>query len=290
MTIALYPSKEAAKPVVTYSQKVIAKDGVFQLQLAPKTPGALTQVFHSNNAVWVGLKLGDEPELPRTALQSVPWALVAADIQCTGCIDKSALPKTVAYLDSINVFMAEQSFTGGANFKSQQLRFMRLHNAKEDPQSCTDTVTGLTYFNSTSNDVRICDGKTWKTITSSSAPAPPVAKLSMNLLSFMDNKIKNYKSNDNSFKPPTILERQQFFDAVKRFMQEDFITANTMAQTVNYSVVEIVDTGQKNETLYGLIPNEANQDGRGYFFLRPIRSVVHPLFLTAPHPKKDYRI
>ena len=31
MTIALYPSKEAAKPVVTYSQNVIAKDGVFQL-------------------------------------------------------------------------------------------------------------------------------------------------------------------------------------------------------------------------------------------------------------------
>ena len=102
MTVALYasegsdevlwegswPEDPAADCVIDPSGCVVIEAGSFRLEL-PVGP----EVFQGGN-VWLGLRVEDEPELPRRRLGSTPFALHASSasaLMCSGCIATDAL-------------------------------------------------------------------------------------------------------------------------------------------------------------------------------------------------------
>ncbi len=95
--------------------------------------------------------------------------------------------------------------------------------------------------------------------------------------------------NSNGFDDPTTQEISDFQDAVEALLDEDWSNANDLAAVVGYEVVAFTDTGNGNEVLYGLFPNSTNDDGRGYFVVRPNSQVLRHLVLQAPHPINDQR-
>lgn len=93
----------------------------------------------------------------------------------------------------------------------------------------------------------------------------------------------------NGFDDPTSQEITDFQAAVSALLDEDWPGANDLAAVVGYQVVEFTDTGNGNEILYALVPNSTNDDGRGYFVVRPRSRVERHLVLQAPHPRNDQR-
>ena len=93
----------------------------------------------------------------------------------------------------------------------------------------------------------------------------------------------------NGFDDPTTQEITDFQAAVEALLDEDWSDANDLAAVVGYQVVAFTDTGNGSELLYGLFPNSTNDDGRGYFVVRPRSRVERHLVLQAPHPVNDQR-
>ncbi len=98
VVVALYTLPQGGTPVYTEAHVAVSVvDSTFSLELGGLTPldGAL---FESEVALYVGVTVEAEPELPRTALRHVPYA-VRADfagwLECTGCVDTNDLAADV---------------------------------------------------------------------------------------------------------------------------------------------------------------------------------------------------
>lgn len=74
---------------------VAVKGGSFAATLGEKS--ALSAAALASGPLWLGVKIGDEPELPRQKLRSVPFAIRAAvaeaalDLACTGCVSTAEM-------------------------------------------------------------------------------------------------------------------------------------------------------------------------------------------------------
>jgi hypothetical protein len=79
-----------------------------------------------------------------------------------------------------------------------------------------------------------------------------------------------------------------FRAAAEAFLAEDWSDASSLADAVDYDVVAFRDTAT-GETYYGLLPEADNDDGRGFFFLRPRAGVQRRLVLEAAHAVEDNR-
>jgi len=91
LTIQLYTTQEGGDPVFTETVSSVAlEQGRFSLNVgdAP-TLGTLSAVITANPELWLGLSINGGTELPRQRLESVPFALQAKDLECTGCIQKT---------------------------------------------------------------------------------------------------------------------------------------------------------------------------------------------------------
>ena len=67
------------------------RTGRVTVVLGSQTPGGIPfQLFESNNARWIGVRMNDGSELPRVMLVSVPYALKAADADTIGGLPASA--------------------------------------------------------------------------------------------------------------------------------------------------------------------------------------------------------
>jgi subtilisin-like proprotein convertase family protein len=76
--------------------QLTVKNGAFNYTLGAKTP--LTPTLLASGAVWLGVQIGQEPELTRRQLQTVPYALrasVAEGVDCSGCVAIGALSSEV---------------------------------------------------------------------------------------------------------------------------------------------------------------------------------------------------
>ncbi len=107
VTFALYAAEDAAEALWTEThvgQKVAG--GFFQSRLG-QSQALEAPLFAANAGLWLGMTLADQPELPRTPLETDPYAFraltaqsaatadVAKGLTCTGCVSLSALSAAV---------------------------------------------------------------------------------------------------------------------------------------------------------------------------------------------------
>ena len=94
VTFALYPSQNAQQAAWTETvAQLPIKAGVFRHVLGSSKPLSAS-LLDASKAGWLGIKVGNEPELARRPLHAVPYALragIAEGIDCTGCVSISAL-------------------------------------------------------------------------------------------------------------------------------------------------------------------------------------------------------
>lgn len=92
---ALYTQAVGGEAVWTELSGLVATKGLFQQTLGKGVP--LQQALQGG-AAWLGVQVGSDPELPRVALNSAPYALQAAAaqaLQCTGCVQAGHLAAEV---------------------------------------------------------------------------------------------------------------------------------------------------------------------------------------------------
>jgi hypothetical protein len=95
VTFALYPSQDAAPAEAVWwnTQSITVNDGRFLTRLGEGKP-LDPQDFSSGEALWLGMAIEGEDELPRRPLGSSATALhaqTAAGLDCSGCVGLSAL-------------------------------------------------------------------------------------------------------------------------------------------------------------------------------------------------------
>jgi hypothetical protein len=95
LTFALYDAVDGKTALWTETAKVAVAGGRLHHVLGGTT--ALDAGIAAKGALWLGVTVASEPELPRQALHATPWALraasanVAAGISCSGCVPVGAL-------------------------------------------------------------------------------------------------------------------------------------------------------------------------------------------------------
>ncbi len=93
LTFSLYGSAKATKSLWSEQAKVKTVGGSFEHALGSAKP-LPSEVVTTTTQLWLGLQIGNDPELPRVTLHSVMWALVAqsaTSVNCTGCVKVGAL-------------------------------------------------------------------------------------------------------------------------------------------------------------------------------------------------------
>src|SRR5690606_8556350 len=80
VTFSLYANQNGTTPAWTETQTVNATDGLFAVPLGSLTSFASAGIVF-DKLYWVGVKIGSDAEmLPRTPLQSVPYALALPQV------------------------------------------------------------------------------------------------------------------------------------------------------------------------------------------------------------------
>ncbi len=127
ITYALYADEDAADPLwsETHVGQTVAK-GFFQSRLG-ESQSLAPQLFADNAGMWLGIALAGQPELPRTPLETDPYAFragiaevaktadsadTAKSVSCTGCIELTAL--NAAVLTAINIAYDDSTTKLGA--------------------------------------------------------------------------------------------------------------------------------------------------------------------------------
>jgi len=93
MTFAIYETADAADPLWTESLGVTVAGGQFRLNLGTITP-LEPLLFAASGALWLGITVESEPELPRRPMGTTPYAFQSAsasNLACSGCVEPEAL-------------------------------------------------------------------------------------------------------------------------------------------------------------------------------------------------------
>ena len=102
LTFRLYADKTTATAAWKEGPFIVSiKGGQFSLALGAEVP-LTPQALGSLNEVWLGVVVGNDPELPRKQLRSVPFSLratTAENLDCSGCVGAGHLdPKLLSSL------------------------------------------------------------------------------------------------------------------------------------------------------------------------------------------------
>ena len=98
LTFSFYEAVDDAEPLffdVHASVQVV--DGRFSAQVGSILPLS-AEGFYQGKVMWLGVRVGDEPELPRKPLEYVPYALRAdraSGLVCSGCVQEAHLDAAV---------------------------------------------------------------------------------------------------------------------------------------------------------------------------------------------------
>ncbi len=183
VTFSLYASASAPAPLWSEPASATVADGVFNHALGTVVP--LPTTLGTAAELWLGVRVEGEPELPRTQLQSVAYALfaghaasadVAASAQalaCTACVGPAALsfdPVTEAELqaalaglpklDAIDGLVGG-TLLSGLDLSGHELTTWRVQNATAAPYACSATAAGAMYFDTVRKLFFGCDGTRW---------------------------------------------------------------------------------------------------------------------------------
>ncbi|MDP6944281.1 MAG: hypothetical protein QF464_09035, partial [Myxococcota bacterium] len=93
MTFNLYESADAADALWTETRDVTVQGGQFRLNLGTDTP-LDPSLFAASGALWLGVTVETDPELPRRPMGTTPYAFQSASasgLNCSGCVEPEAL-------------------------------------------------------------------------------------------------------------------------------------------------------------------------------------------------------
>lgn len=127
LTLSLYDSKDALKPIWSEIHVAVAvQNGWFQLPMGAKDPDKpLTDKQLLGGERWLGVTVGGDPELPRTLLGTVPYAMVAshalvADALAAPLPGGALAPESVGP-DQVNFAFAAADSKGGSAMTALKL-------------------------------------------------------------------------------------------------------------------------------------------------------------------------
>ncbi len=116
MTFGLYAAASGGS--ATWSEgpiPVAIKGGRFSVALGKVKPLSPT-TLNKMSAAWLGVKVANDPELPRTQLRSVAYTLLAEaarSLSCTGCVGGGAIGKGAVGADKVGFPYAGAKTKGG---------------------------------------------------------------------------------------------------------------------------------------------------------------------------------
>ncbi len=150
---------------------VDVSDGGFVLTIGSKVP--LNATAFGDGDRWIEVSVQAEPPLPRVPVQSVPFALTAGALACSGCVGTSALDASVAarFVDA-----AGDTMTGDLDLGGHSLLNFRAHpysGAAAQPP-CDATRLGALTFD-TAGRLELCTGAGWKRVATCDTGCTPVA-------------------------------------------------------------------------------------------------------------------
>ena len=93
LTFTLYSDEGGETSVWTETRLVTVSGGIFRLSLGEVEALAPATVAASAG-LWLGVQVETDPELPLRPLGSTPYAMVASNLACTGCITPEALSQS----------------------------------------------------------------------------------------------------------------------------------------------------------------------------------------------------
>jgi hypothetical protein len=127
LTLALYDSKDAAKPLWTEIHvAVVVQNGWFQLQMGQKDADKPLTIQHLlGDERWLGVTVGGDPELSRTRIGTVPYAMVASRALVADALAAplpgGALAAESVGPDQVNFAFAAADSKGGAAMTALKL-------------------------------------------------------------------------------------------------------------------------------------------------------------------------
>jgi hypothetical protein len=155
MTFSIYADAESEESVWTETRMVTAQGGQFRLNLGTETPLSAS-IFAASGALWIGVTVEGEPELPRRPMGTTPYAFQATSAQglaCSGCIEPEA------FSDAAKQMVRDEAVQAvtDAGYASQatQIAFddTTTDIGAETVQSALETLQGLITNQQSSSNV-----------------------------------------------------------------------------------------------------------------------------------------
>ncbi|MBT9557311.1 MAG: hypothetical protein IV100_14825 [Myxococcales bacterium] len=187
LTVGLWSAPEGGSLI--HDEVFVAvpvKDGVFSVTLGDAEPIDEPPLA---GAVWVGVRVEAEPELPRQPLHPVAravWAhraLVSESLDCTGCVTESmlsfALPLPLTSIDGLG----GGTLTSAVDLAGFELSGFRVENAGAAPVACAPGTSGAVYYDTGRKAFLGCDGASYVILGTASPlgsvnnPAPTCAAI-----------------------------------------------------------------------------------------------------------------
>ena len=166
--VSLYDEDKASKPVWTTTLKTVAVTrGAFSVVLGGAGDALPDALFGADKPLWIGVQIGNDPELPRVRLTQVPYAVhakvasagsfayatstkpggPAVSLQCSGCVDSGALAIGAVGAKHVAFMFAGSSSKGGpATTALTSLNAKQAdHAAKADHAKVADMAAEATH-------------------------------------------------------------------------------------------------------------------------------------------------
>lgn len=142
----------------------------------------------------------------------------AASLECTGCVKAPMLADAVAAdlvaagklakvatsgkysdlqggpdltgygaLGGNNDWKGGQSWNGSLNFNKQQAQLFRFQNADKEPTACDNSAIGVTYYNTATQALVVCNGKAWQTFAKVATPGADQSNPGLSCKALLDS-------------------------------------------------------------------------------------------------------
>ena len=145
MTFAIYADAESDEALWTEVRQVTAQGGQFRINLGAESP-LDPSIFAASGALWLGVSVEGEPELPRRPMGTTPYAFQATSAQglaCSGCVEPDALSDATVQMVREQALQA----VSDAGYASQATQIAFDDSAAEigatTVQSALETLQGL---------------------------------------------------------------------------------------------------------------------------------------------------
>jgi hypothetical protein len=145
MTFAIYADAESDEALWTEVRQVTAQGGQFRVNLGVESP-LDPSIFAASGALWLGVSVEGEPELPRRPMGTTPYAFQATSAQglaCSGCVEPDALSDATVQMVREQALQA----VSAAGYASQATQIVFDDSSAEigatTVQSALETLQGL---------------------------------------------------------------------------------------------------------------------------------------------------